>query len=136
MSTTFYTEYASPSQGSGPSHIHDGANSRDFNGSPTQEGSEGPGDEKDEEIACLKCAYHDAVMENSGKKGLYKDQYVGLCFSEKFYNRFILNSLTVCTSLKTLGHRIPKIMSLFESVNLLVANADEHEIFQSGGLPD
>jgi hypothetical protein len=35
-------------------------------------GSEGSGDEKDEEIARLKRAYHDAVMENSNKKAFAK----------------------------------------------------------------
>ena len=32
------------------------------------EDSETAGDEKDEEIARLKCAYHDAVLGNSNKK--------------------------------------------------------------------
>jgi hypothetical protein len=39
-------------------------------GSP-REGSEAPGNEKDEEIARLKRAYH-AVMENSNKKASAK----------------------------------------------------------------
>jgi hypothetical protein len=39
-------------------------------------------------------------------------------------------------SLKTLGRRIPKIVSLFEPVKLLVANADKHELCQIGELPD
>jgi hypothetical protein len=39
-------------------------------------------------------------------------------------------------SLKTLGRGIPKIVSLFEPVKLLVANADKHELCQSGELPD
>ena len=69
MSTTFRTEYGPPSQGSGPPHIHNGAHSRDSDGPPTRGGS---GDEKDEEIARLKQAYHDAVMENSGKNASTK----------------------------------------------------------------
>ena len=39
-----------------------------WRGSPSQEGCEASGEEKDEEIARLKRAYHDAVMENSNKK--------------------------------------------------------------------
>jgi len=39
-------------------------------------------------------------------------------------------------SLKTLGRGIPKIISLFEPVKLLVTNADKHELHQSGELPD
>jgi hypothetical protein len=38
-------------------------------GSPSQED---PGDEKDEEIARLKRAYHDAVMQNSKKNASSK----------------------------------------------------------------
>ena len=38
----------------------------------SQEAPEASGDEKDEEIAHLKCAYHDAVMENSNKKASAK----------------------------------------------------------------
>ena len=36
--------------------------------SPSREGYEASGEEKDEEIARLKRAYHDVVMENSNKK--------------------------------------------------------------------
>ena len=39
-----------------------------WRGSPSREGHEASGEEKDEEIACLKRAYHDVVMENSNKK--------------------------------------------------------------------
>jgi hypothetical protein len=67
MSTTFHTENGSRP----PSRIHNEANS-DFNGTPTREGFEGSGDEKDEEIARLKRAYHDAVLENSGKNASTK----------------------------------------------------------------
>ena len=54
-----------PLQDSGPSRIINGAN---LTGSPSQEGPEAYGDEKDDEIARLKRAYHDAVTENKNKK--------------------------------------------------------------------
>jgi DnaJ-domain-containing protein 1 len=40
----------------------------DFRNPPSQDELEESGDEKDDEIARLKRAYHDAVMENSNKK--------------------------------------------------------------------
>jgi hypothetical protein len=55
-----------PLQASGLSRSNTGTN---LTGSPSQEGlglSES-GDEKDNEIARLKCAYHDAVMDNNKK---------------------------------------------------------------------
>jgi hypothetical protein len=64
MSTPFRNnECRSLPQDSGPSRINNGAN---LTGSPSQEG---PGDEKDEEIARLKPrAYHDAVMDTTNRK--------------------------------------------------------------------
>jgi len=53
-------------QDSGPSCINNGAN---LTGSPSQEGS---GDEKDKEIACLKHAYHYAIMHTNNKKASTK----------------------------------------------------------------
>ena len=41
-------------------------------GSCSREGSLEAGDDKDEEIARLKRAYHDAVVENSNKKASTK----------------------------------------------------------------
>ena len=43
-----------------------------WRGSPSREGHEASGEEKDEEIARLKRAYHDVVMENSNKKASSK----------------------------------------------------------------
>jgi len=58
-----------PLQDSGPSRSGTGAN---LTGSPSQEGlgASESGDEKDNEIARLKRAYHDAVMDN--RKGSAK----------------------------------------------------------------
>lgn len=55
------------------------------------------------------------------------------CFSENFYTELILIPVP---SLKTLGRGIPKMVSLFEPVKLLVANADKHELSQSEELPE
>ena len=49
---------------------------------------------------------------------------------------FIGLILITVPSLKTLGRGIPKIVSLFEPVKLLVANADKHELCQSEELPE
>lgn len=67
MSTFFHSNECSRTslQDSGPSGINNGAN---LTGSLSQEGPEASGDEKDDEIARLKCAYHDAVTENKNKK--------------------------------------------------------------------
>lgn len=65
MSTSIFhsNEYSrTPLQDSGPSR---GVN---LTGSSSQEGPEASGDEKDDEIARLKRAYHDAVMENKNNK--------------------------------------------------------------------
>lgn len=71
MSTLFRSNDCSrtPLQDSGPLHINNGAN---LTGSPFQEGLEASGDEKDDEIAGLKRAYHDAVTENKNKKASAK----------------------------------------------------------------
>jgi hypothetical protein len=42
----------------------------------------------------------------------------------------------LCARLKTLGRGIPKIVSLFEPVKVIVTNADKHELCQSGELAD
>ena len=42
------------------------------NGVSSREGSETIGDEKDEEIARLKRAYHDAILESSNKRASAK----------------------------------------------------------------
>jgi hypothetical protein len=52
------------------------------------------------------------------------------CFSEKLKLTYSVPSL------KTLGRGIPKMVSLFEPVKLLVANADKHELCQSGEFPE
>ena len=59
------TNNSSPLRVSGLSRNNNGENSR---GSDRSQSWEAPGDEKDEEIARLKRAYHDAVEENSNKK--------------------------------------------------------------------
>jgi hypothetical protein len=59
MSAPFRIDERSPRRDTGPSRINDG--------SPSQEDPEASGDEKDNEIARLKRAYHDAVMENNKK---------------------------------------------------------------------
>jgi hypothetical protein len=51
------------------------------------------------------------------------------CSSKKIY-------IYSVPSLKTLGRGIPKIVSLFEPVRLLVANADKHELCQCEELPE
>ncbi len=51
-------------------------------------------------------------------------------FSEPFY------TLIPVPSLKTLGRGIPKIVSLFEPVKMLVANTDKHELCQSEELTE
>ena len=56
-------------------------------------------------------------------------------FSEEFaldLHAFLLS----VTRLKTLGRGIPKLVSLFEPVKLLVANADKHELCQNEELPE
>jgi len=68
MSTPFHSNECSRTparQDPGPSRSNNGAT---LTGSPSREGPEAPGDEKDEEIARLKRAYHDAVTENKNKK--------------------------------------------------------------------
>ena len=65
------------------------------------------------------------------QKSFYQDEYVSLSSSEKSRPDW-LN----IQSLKTLGRGIPKIVSLFEPVKLLVANTDKHELCQSDELPD
>jgi hypothetical protein len=68
-------------QNSGPSRINNGA---DLTG-PSQAD---PGDEKDDEIARLKRAYHDAVMDTNNKKTSSKSNtYVSL---QNFFTRWIL----------------------------------------------
>jgi len=59
------TNNSSPPRVFGLSGNNNGENSRV---SDRPQSSEAPGDEKDEEIARLKRAYHDAVEENSNKK--------------------------------------------------------------------
>ena len=49
---------------------------------------------------------------------------------------FFTGLILTVPSLKTLGRGIPKIVSLFEPVKLLVANADKHELCQSEELPE
>lgn len=64
--------------------------------------------------------------------------------TKKFLRRLICKScyrkftwiLILCLRLKTLGRGIPKIVSLFEPVKLLVTNADKHELCEGGELPD
>ena len=56
-------------------------------------------------------------------------------FSEICIGLTRVPSLSV-TRLKTLGRGIPKLVSLFEPVKLLVANADKHELCQNEELPE
>lgn len=73
MSIPSRSEYSRTAlQDSGPSHSNNGAY---LTGAISQE-SPGPasesGDEKDNEIARLKRAYHDAVMDTNNKKASAK----------------------------------------------------------------
>ena len=63
------TQPGSTHRVSSPSRNNNGADLRD---SPPQEGPGALGDEKDQEIARLKRAFHDAVTENSNKKASAK----------------------------------------------------------------
>ncbi len=67
------------------------------------------------------------------KRFLLKPIRKSCCSLENFYTRLILIPVP---SLKTLGRGIPKIVSLFEPVKLLVANTDKHELCQSEELPE
>jgi hypothetical protein len=70
MSTSFRSDACdTPLRDSAASHINNGETLR---GSPSQEGPVAQGDEKDDEIARLKRAYHDAVMENNNRKASTK----------------------------------------------------------------
>ena len=91
-----------------------------------------PLDEKDEEIARWKRAYHDALAEKTNKNDADKKN---LWVTTQFKPSALI--LPVSTpSLKTLGRGIPKLVSLFDLVKRVVQLADKHELWEAGQLPD
>jgi len=89
-------------------------------------------DEKDEEIACWKRAYHDALAEKTNKDDAEKKNlWVATLFK---LSALILP--VISPSLKTLGCGIPKLVSLFNPVKRVVQLADKHKLLEAGQLPD
>lgn len=64
------------------------------------------------------------------KRRLQRQIRKSCCFQNEIKNTYSIPSL------KTLGCGIPKIVSLFEPVKLLVAKADKHELCHNEELPE
>jgi len=73
------------------------------------------------------------LWRSQTKRLLQRQIHKSCYFLENFYTGLILLSVP---GLKTLGYEIPKIVSLFEPVKLLMANTDNHELCQSEELSE